>query len=74
MTEVAAALHDTYLLLDQVEAHCPPRWRAHAADAIVDPQARRSCRAPVASTREDALARLDAFKGQLPGCSPTGYG
>jgi WD40 repeat protein len=68
--ELAAALHGhVYLLLDQVEAYFVHHAGELAlADAIVDLQARPEL--PVhllLSIREDALARLDAFKGQLPG-------
>ena len=58
-----------YLLLDQLEAYFVHHGGDPAlADAIVDLLARPEL--PVhllLAIREDALARLDAFKGQLPG-------
>ena len=68
--ELAAALHGhVYVLLDQLEAYFVHHGADPAlADAIADLQARPEL--PVhllLAIREDALARLDAFKGRLPG-------
>jgi WD40 repeat protein len=68
--EVAAALRgDVYLLLDQLEAYFVYHGAEPAlADAILELLVRPELPAHIlVAIREDALARLDAFKGQLPG-------
>jgi WD40 repeat protein len=68
--EVAAALRgDVYLLFDQLEAY----FVYHGADAALAGGMLELLARPelpvhiLLAIREDALARLDAFKGQLPG-------
>jgi hypothetical protein len=68
--EVAAALRgDVYLLLDQLEAYFVYHGADPAlADAILELLVRPELPVHIlVAIREDALARLDAFKGQLPG-------
>jgi WD40 repeat protein len=68
--EVAAALHgDVYLLLDQVEEYFVYHGGAPALGEALAELVNRS-ELPVhvlLSIREDALARLDAFKARIPG-------
>jgi WD40 repeat protein len=68
--EVAAALRgDVYLLLDQLEAYFVYHGAEPAlADGILELLVRPELPVHIlVAIREDALARLDAFKGQLPG-------
>src|SRR5262249_39248726 len=68
--ELSAAVHgDTYLLLDQLEAYFVYHAPAPAlADEIAEVLARPDLRVHILlAVRDDALARLDAFKVQLPG-------
>src|SRR5262249_26010778 len=68
--ELAAALRgDVYLLLDQLEAYFVYHGAEPAlADAILELLVRPELPVHIlVAIREDALARLDAFKGQLPG-------
>jgi WD40 repeat protein len=68
--ELAAALHGhLYVILDQLEAYFVHHGADPAlADAIADLQARPELPVHlVIAIREDALARLDAFKSRLPG-------
>jgi WD40 repeat protein len=68
--ELAAALHgDVYLLLDQLEAYFVYHGADPAlADGLLELLARPELPVHILlSIREDALARLDAFKNQLPG-------
>src|SRR5262249_25224978 len=68
--EVAAALRgDVYLLLHQLEAYFVYHGAEPAlADAILGLLVRPELPVHIlVAIREDALARLDAFKGQLPG-------
>jgi WD40 repeat protein len=64
----AARRGDIYILLDQVEAYFVYHGASRAlGDALGDLLARADLPVHIlVSIREDALARLDAFKGQLP--------
>ena len=67
---------EIYLLLDQLEEY----FVYHGGDAALGDALAELLTRPelpvhvLVAIREDALARLDAFKGPLPGCSPTACG
>jgi WD40 repeat protein len=68
--EAAAALHgDVFLLLDQLEAYFVYHGNNRAlGEALVELLTRTDLPVHILlSIREDSLARLDTFKGQLPG-------